>query len=58
VIRLAITPTAYAAIAATLPDNVGVEPARAPNGDYLIWLEPRVIDRLKAARGPGESYRT
>jgi hypothetical protein len=22
----------------------------------MIWLEPRVLDRLKALRGPGESY--
>lgn len=21
-----------------------------------MWLEPRVLDRLKALRGPGESY--
>jgi len=29
---------------------------RAPSGDYRIWLEPRFVDRLVAARGPGESY--
>ncbi|HZZ21515.1 MAG TPA: hypothetical protein VFE60_02570 [Roseiarcus sp.] len=34
-IRLAISPAAYAAIASTLPGSVGVEPQRAPNGDYL-----------------------
>jgi hypothetical protein len=28
-IRIAITPAAYAAIAATLPGSVGVEPGRA-----------------------------
>ena len=22
----------------------------------MIWLEPRVLDRLEAMRGPGESY--
>ena len=46
----------HAAIAATLPGSVGVEQQRAPNGDYFIWLEPRVVDRLTAMRGPGESY--
>ena len=55
-IRIAITPAAYEAIAATLPGNVGVEPRRASNGDYLLWLEPRFVDRLAAMRGPGESY--
>ena len=29
---------------------------RAPNGDYFIWLDPRYVDRLRALRGPGESY--
>ena len=24
--------------------------------EHQIWLEPRVLDRLKAMRGPGESY--
>ena len=55
-IRIAITPAAYAAIAATLPGSVGVEPQRAPNGDYFIWLDPAVVNRLAAMRGPGESY--
>jgi hypothetical protein len=43
VIRLAISPAAYRAIAATLASSVGVEPQRAPNGDYFIWLDPAVI---------------
>jgi hypothetical protein len=55
-IRIAISPAAYAAIAATLPSNVGVEQNRAPNGDHYVWLEPRFVDRLRALRGPGESY--
>ena len=25
-------------------------------GERLIWLEPNVVDRLGAMRGPGESY--
>jgi hypothetical protein len=55
-IRITITADAFEAIAATLPSNVGVEQKRAPNGDYFIWLEPRFVDRLRAMRGPGESY--
>jgi hypothetical protein len=55
-IRLAISPAAYAAIAATLPGSVGVEPHRAPNGDYFVWLDPAVVNRLAAMRGSGESY--
>jgi hypothetical protein len=56
VISISITPAAFEAIAATLPSNVGVEQNRAPNGDYFIWLDPRYVDRLRAMRGPGESY--
>ena len=56
-IRLAITPAAYAALAASLPwGTVGVERERAENGDVYIWLDPRVLAKLKALRGPGESY--
>jgi hypothetical protein len=55
-IRITITADAFEAIAATLPSNVGVEQKRAPNGDFFIWLEPRFVDRLRAMRGPGESY--
>jgi hypothetical protein len=47
---------AFEAIRATLPSSVGVEENRAPNGDYFIWLDPRYVDRLRALRGPGESY--
>jgi hypothetical protein len=55
-IRIAITPAAYAAIAATLPGSVGVEAQRAPNGDYWVWLYPGAVTRLGAMRGRGESY--
>ena len=35
---------------------MGYENATNENGERLIWLEPNVVDRLKAQRGPGESY--
>jgi hypothetical protein len=55
-IRITITP-AYAAIAGTLPwGTVGVEPQRAENGDYFIWVTPGVVAKLRALRDPGESY--
>jgi hypothetical protein len=55
-IRITITAAAFEAIAATLPTSVGVDTRRAPNGEIYIWLEPRFVDRLRALRGPGESY--
>jgi hypothetical protein len=51
------TPAAYAAIAGSLPwGTVGVEPKRADNGDYFIWVALGVVAKLRALRGPGESY--
>jgi hypothetical protein len=32
------------------------EPEPDANGERWIWLEPRFVDRLRALRGPGESY--
>ena len=56
-IRIAITPAAYAAISATLAlGTVAVEPERAEDGSAHIWLDPGVVAKLKALRGPGESY--
>jgi hypothetical protein len=55
-IRISITAAASEAISATLPSSVGVEQNRAPHGDYFIWLDPRDVDKLRAMRGPAESY--
>jgi hypothetical protein len=56
-IRIAITPAAYAAIAATLAlGTVAVEPERAQDGSVHIWLDPGILARLKALRSPGESH--
>ena len=56
-IRIAITQAAYEAIAATLPlGSVGYEAQRTDKGERLIWLEERWLDKLKAMRGPGDSY--
>jgi hypothetical protein len=56
-IRIAITQAAFEAIDATLPlGSVGYENATNERGECLIWLESRMVDRLGALRGPGESY--
>jgi hypothetical protein len=56
-IRIAITATAYEAIKATLPlGSVGYEAKRTDQGEVLIWLERRALDRLDALRQPGEGY--
>ena len=56
-VRIAITAAAFEAIAAMLPfGSVGVEADPDDKGERHIWFEPRVLDRLKELRGPGESY--
>ena len=56
-IRIAITQAAFEAIARTLPfGSMSFENKIDQNGERLIWLEPNVVDRLRALRGPGEDY--
>jgi hypothetical protein len=56
-LRIAITPAAFEAIAKTLPlGSVGYENATNERGERLIWLDPAVVNRLRAMRRPGESY--
>jgi hypothetical protein len=56
-VRIAISEAAFEAIAKALPlGSVGYENATNEKGERLIWLDPAVLARLKAMRGPGESY--
>jgi hypothetical protein len=44
---------AFDAIAATA---VNYEAKTNAKGERLIWLDVRVVDKLTALRGPGDSY--
>ncbi len=56
-VHIAISQAAFEAIAKTLPlGSVGYENATNEKGERLIWLEPSMVDRLRAMRGPGESW--
>jgi hypothetical protein len=56
-IQIAITVAALDAIAATmLFGGVNYEAQTNATGEKLIWLDVRVVERLTALRGPGESY--
>ena len=56
-IRIAISPGAFEAIASTLPlGSVGYEAKPNAKGERLIWVEAAVVDKLSALRRPGESY--
>ena len=56
-VRIAISQTAFDAIARTLPfGSVGYENKVNEKGERLIWLDHGVVARLRAMRGQGESY--
>jgi hypothetical protein len=56
-IRIAISQAAFEAIAATLPfGSTGYENKLDENGNRLIWIERRMLDKLNSHRRPGESY--
>jgi hypothetical protein len=57
VIKIAISEAACAAISSTLAlGSVGYENQTNERGERLVWLAPNVLNRLRAMRGPGESY--
>jgi hypothetical protein len=51
---ISITAEAYVAINATLPMMDAA--SSGPDGLISIWVDRAVVDRLRALRGPGESY--
>jgi hypothetical protein len=56
-IRIAISPAAFDAIASTMPlGTVGLENARDANGNWLTWLPRHVVARLNDLRAHGEDY--
>jgi hypothetical protein len=56
-IGIAISQAAFEAIAATMVfGSLGYETQRTEKGELHIWLESRIVDRLTALRGKGESY--
>jgi hypothetical protein len=55
--RLAISVEAFEAIARTLTlGSVNFENKADEQGQRLIWLDHAVVNRLRAIRGPGETY--
>jgi hypothetical protein len=56
-IRIAISVEAFGAVTGTLPlGSVSFENETNEQGQRLIWLDRAMVDRLRAMRGPGESY--
>ena len=56
-IRIAISQAAFEAIARTLPfGSMSFENKIDEHGQRLIWLERRMLDKLRSRRRAGESY--
>jgi hypothetical protein len=56
-IRIAISQAAFDAIARTMSfGSVNFKAGVDDTGERYIWLPRAVVDRLRALRGPGESY--
>ena len=58
-VRITISQAAFDAIAGTLPfplGSVSYENASNAKGERYVWLDPKVVEHLRALRGPGESY--
>jgi hypothetical protein len=56
-VRIPIMRAAFEAIARSLPlGNVSFENKTDERGERYVWLDPLMLNRLRAMRGPGESY--
>ena len=53
-IAIAITPAAFEALRATLPD--GAPRSVGSDGQMRVWLDHDLVDALRSLRRPGESY--
>lgn len=55
-IAITISGQAYAKIASTLPTGLTPEPEMVPDREYRVWVPREQVSRLRALRGPGESF--
>ena len=55
-VTISISAEALDAIEATLPDGREADRRSDGKGGYFVTLPHAAVDRLKALRGPGESY--
>ena len=55
-IRIALSDSAYDAIASTLPKGSARWPMQRDGEQCFIQVESAVVNRMRAMRRPGESY--
>jgi len=55
-IRIEISARAYAALCAGVPAQRRLEALPSPTGGFYLWLDKVTLNRLRAARAPGEGF--
>jgi hypothetical protein len=55
-IRIEISAAGYAALCAGVPPDSRLPAEPSPSGGFYLWLDRMTLNKLMAARGPGESY--
>jgi hypothetical protein len=55
-IQIEISAAAYAALCVGVPPERRLEALPSPTGGFYLWLDKVTLNRLKAVRGPRESY--
>ena len=55
-IRIEISAAAYAALCEGVPPDSRLPAEPSPSGGFYLWLDRMTLNKLMAARGPGESY--
>lgn len=55
-IRIHISAAAYAALASGVPEDRRLPAQGSPQGGFFIWLVKDTLNKLAAAREPGEGF--
>jgi len=55
-IRIEISAAAYAALCDGVPEHSRLPAQGSPTGGFYLWLDKVTVNRLRAAREPGEDF--
>jgi hypothetical protein len=55
-IRIEISAAAYAALTDGVPEDSRLPAQGSPQGGFYLWLDKLTLNKLRAAREPGEGY--
>ena len=55
-VRIEISPAAYAALCEGVPPESRLPALPSPTGGFYLWLDRMTLNKFNQARGPGESH--